>query len=101
MIHPTNQNAIICANLSHDPRIFNDPFGELQHRAFKCNSARTENIDSPSLLSVHLNRSSMVATPRLVDSQITRRLYIDLDKIPTKTIFSCRQRSSGVRAGSS
>ena len=80
MIHPTNQNAIICANLSHDPRIFNDPFGELQHRAFKCNSARTENIDSPSLLSVHLNRSPMVATPRLIDSQITRRLYIDLDK---------------------
>jgi|TARA_A100001015_G_scaffold179155_2_gene199172 exodeoxyribonuclease-1 len=80
MIHPTNQNAIICANLSHDPRIFNDPFGELQHRAFKCNSARIENIDSPSLLSVHLNRSPMVATPRLIDSQITRRLYIDLDK---------------------
>ena len=80
MIHPTNQNAIICANLSHDPCIFEDSFGKLQHRNFNCNAARTENIDSPPLLSVHLNRFPMVATPWLIDSQIARRLNIDLDK---------------------
>ncbi len=80
VIHPTNQNAIICANLSYDPCIFNDPFEKLQHRIFKGNAVCAENIDAPPLLIVHLNKSPMVATPRLIDSQIARRLNINLDK---------------------
>ena len=50
MIHPTNQNAIICANLAYDPCIFNDPFEKLQHRIFKVNAVCAENIEAPPLL---------------------------------------------------
>ena len=80
VIHPTNQNAIICANISHDPCIFNGPFEKLQHRIFKGNAVCAENIDAPPLLIIHLNKSPMAAALGLIDSQIAKRLNINLDK---------------------
>ena len=59
---------------------FNDPFEKLQPRILKGNAVCVENIDAPPLLIIHLNKSPMVATPGLIDSQIAKRLNINLDK---------------------
>ena len=80
MVHPINQNAIICADLSRDPSIFKHTSEELHHEIFMGNEALKENNDVPSLLTVHLNRCPIVATPKLVDSKIAQKLNINLDK---------------------
>ena len=63
-----------------DPSIFNHTAKELYHEIFMGNEALKENTDVPSLLTVHLNRCPIVATPKLGDSKIAQKLNINLDK---------------------
>ncbi|MEM8500586.1 MAG: exodeoxyribonuclease I [Pseudomonadota bacterium] len=78
--HPTNSNGIVCVDLRNDPQpLLNLPAVELRRLLFL--SADERDADTPRipLKTIHLNRSPMVATARLLDEPLSRRLQLDLE----------------------
>lgn len=78
--HPLNKNEIICFNLAVDPR----PLLELdaqaiRARVFTATDRLPAGADRIPLKGVHINRSPVVATAKLLDAQTATRLGIDLD----------------------
>lgn len=76
--HPRNNNSIICYDLSVDPQ----PLLTLSAEAI-CDRLYVRQEDLPEgceripLKEIHLNRSPIVATPKLLDNQAAERLGID------------------------
>lgn len=76
--HPQNRNAVICLDLAGDPRPLLELEGEaLRQRVF---GTAEERRDHPrlGLKLIHINRSPVVLTPRLLDAATARRLQQDL-----------------------
>jgi exodeoxyribonuclease-1 len=78
--HPKNRNEIICYDLAEDPT----PIEELDAQAlaaqlFAPASELAEGVTRPGLKTVHLNRSPMLVTPKLLDPPTAERLGIDVE----------------------
>jgi exodeoxyribonuclease-1 len=74
--HPVNKNAVLVANLSQDPTQWLDLSAEeLAERLF---TKQTEDAPvRPGIKAIHLNKSPIVATPKLLDDSTQQRLNID------------------------
>jgi exodeoxyribonuclease-1 len=78
--HPQNRNEIICYDLAEDPA----PIEELDASAlaaqlFTPAAELADGVRRPGLKTVHLNRSPMLVTPKLLDPSTAERLGIDVE----------------------
>ncbi|MBD2858705.1 exodeoxyribonuclease I [Spongiibacter sp. KMU-158] len=77
-LHPQNRNSVICYDLSADPQpLIDGDVDEIMRRVF---SSAADLGDTPRipLKEIHINRSPMVATSKLLDEHSAERLQIDL-----------------------
>ena len=79
--HPTNKNAVICYDLSADPEVLiNLDSDEIKQRVFTAAKGLPEGIERIALKLVHLNKAPMVATPKVVDTSVAKRLSINVQR---------------------
>jgi len=77
--HPTNKNAVICFDLSADPNLLISlDKAEIKQRVFSRAQDLPEGVERIPLKLVHLNKAPMVATPKVVDTVVAKRLSINL-----------------------
>ena len=77
--HPRNKNEIICYDLATDPA----PLAELdadklRERLFTPAADLPEGVERLGIKSIHINKSPLVATPKLLDPATAERLGIDV-----------------------
>jgi exodeoxyribonuclease-1 len=78
MAHPLNTNGIIVFDLAGDPAGLLDlPAEEIRRRLFSTRQALGQGVERIALKTVHINRSPMVVTPRILDEAGYQRLGID------------------------
>ncbi len=78
--HPFNKNEIICFNLSVDPRpLLEFDAQAIRELVFTATDQLPDGAARIPLKGVHINRSPVVATAKLLDRQTAGRLGIDLD----------------------
>ena len=76
--HPVNKNEIICYDLAVDPAPLESlNADELAARLFAKSADLPEGEERPGIKTVHLNRSPMLMTPKLLDPAAAERLGID------------------------
>lgn len=76
--HPVNKNSIICYNLSVDPQpLFDLSVDEIYQRVYSKQADLGEGVERIPLKEIHLNKSPVVATPKLLDPEAAERLGID------------------------
>ena len=80
--HPTNKNEVICFDLAEDPATLADLDADtLRERLFVASGDLPEGTERPGLKSIHVNRSPLVATPKLVaDPATAERLGLDVER---------------------
>jgi exodeoxyribonuclease-1 len=76
--HPRNKNEIICYDLAYDPA----PLAELdadalRERLFTPSADLPAGVERLGIKSIHINKSPIVATPKLLDPASAERLGID------------------------
>lgn len=77
-MHPVNKNAVIVFDLSADPSLLLDLDAEtIAERVFTRQEDLEEGSERVPLKAVHLNKSPMLATPKIIDRAAERRLGID------------------------
>jgi exodeoxyribonuclease-1 len=78
MRHPTNKNSVICYDLSVDPSPFiHLSSDEVIERIYVKASALPAGIERIPLKEVHLNKSPMVITAKMLDDKTAQRLNIN------------------------
>ena len=79
--HPTNNNSIICVDLSFDPEALIDlDADEISYRVFTPNQLLRDDQSRIPLKEVHLNKAPVVTTNKLIDSEVAERLNISLER---------------------
>lgn len=79
--HPSNKNSVIVYDLSVDPQPLMDLSPkDIMQRVFSSAEDLPEGQTRIPLKEVHINRSPIVATARLLDEKNSPRLGIDLDQ---------------------
>jgi len=79
--HPSNKNGIICYDLSADPELLLSLEAEqIKQRVFTSADNLAEGVERIPLKVVHLNKAPMVATPKVVDATVAKRLSINLER---------------------
>ena len=79
--HPTNNNGVICFDLSADPeRLIKLDSEEIQKRLFTRSEDLAHGVERLPLKVVHLNKAPVVCTPKVVDSSVSKRLNIDMQR---------------------
>ena len=77
--HPTNNNGIICIDLSADPDMLIDLNAQqIRQRVFTSVDDLGDGESRIPLKVVHLNKAPVVATHKLVDSVVAERLGLDV-----------------------
>ncbi|MFK8021208.1 MAG: exodeoxyribonuclease I [Pseudomonadales bacterium] len=77
--HPTNSNGVICVDLRHDPSpLFELSAAELSQHLYMPANERGENSINVPLKTIHLNRSPIVATQKLLDDKAAERVKLDV-----------------------
>ncbi len=77
-MHPTNKNGVIVYDLSADPAMLMDlTVDEIHQRLFVRQEDLPEGVFRVPLKVVHLNKSPMLVTPKLVDSNAEKRMQLD------------------------
>lgn len=77
-MHPTNKNGVIVYDLSADPQLLIDlSADEIHQRLFSRQEDLPENVSRMALKVVHLNKSPILATPKLVDGDAEKRMQLD------------------------
>ncbi len=77
--HPENKNAVIAINLAADPRPLLDlDCDAIRERLFGAREHLPEGAARIPLKAIHLNRSPVLLTPKLLDGESAKRLGIDL-----------------------
>ncbi|HEY7773059.1 MAG TPA: exodeoxyribonuclease I [Marinagarivorans sp.] len=77
-LHPKNKNAVIVFDLSQDPRdLISLSAEQIAQRVFSSAAELPEGEERISLKAVHLNKSPVVLTPKLLTSDNAQRLNID------------------------
>ncbi|BFM06410.1 exodeoxyribonuclease I [Halioxenophilus aromaticivorans] len=78
--HPTNKNSIICFDLSADPTpLFQLSAEQIQEKLYTKTEDLPEDEERLALKEVHLNKSPVLATAKLLTPEHASRLQIDLD----------------------
>lgn len=80
--HPYNKNSIICYNLAIDPEpLLNLSAAQIKERVFSKSDeqAHRQSNERIPLKEIHLNKSPMVITPKILTSDNAKRLHIDKD----------------------
>lgn len=76
--HPVNRNEIICFDLSADPEPLEDLTPQaLAQLLFASAADLPKGASRPGLKTVHINRSPMLVTPKMLDPATAERLGID------------------------
>ena len=76
--HPVNKNEIICFDLSADPGPLHDLAPQaLAQLLFTSAADLPEGATRPGLKTVHINRSPMLVTPKMLDPATAERLGIE------------------------
>ena len=89
--HPVNKNEIICFDLAAEPSMLADLDEDtLRQRLFAPWSELPEGVERPGIKGIHINRSPVVATPKLLDSATAERLGVDVQE--------CYKRREELRA---
>lgn len=79
--HPTNGNGIICIDLSVDPQpLIKLDSEEIKQRLFTPSKDLADGVERIPLKVVHLNKAPLVSTVKVVDSAVSKRLNIDLQR---------------------
>ncbi|RYZ95230.1 MAG: exodeoxyribonuclease I [Moraxellaceae bacterium] len=77
-IHPSNKNSVIAYNLCVEPSdMLRLPVAELRHRLFSRADELPEGVTRIALKEVHLNKTPMLLTPAMLDTDTAARLGID------------------------
>lgn len=76
-VHPTNPNGVICYDLSVDPTPLLELSAE-QIRARVFTAADKLDGERIPLKTIHINKSPVVATVKMVDAAIAQRIHVDL-----------------------
>ena len=77
--HPTNSNGVVCVDLRYDPSpLFELSATELSRHLYMPASERSENSINVPLKTIHLNRSPIVATQKLLDNKAAERVKLDV-----------------------
>lgn len=80
--HPTNNNGIICFDLSADPApLLELSAEEIRARVFTANADLPEGAERIPLKTVHINRCPVVATVKLLDDAAADRLQLDKQQV--------------------
>ena len=78
MMHPSNKNSVICYDLSVDPQpLLALSSDEVMERLYIKQEELPEGCERIPLKEIHLNKSPIVATPKLLDTESCDRLGID------------------------
>lgn len=78
MKHPVNSNGVVVFDLSSDPgSLLELPAQEIRRRVFSTRQALGEGVERIALKTVHINRSPMLVTPKILDAAGYQRLGID------------------------
>ncbi len=78
MQHPVNSNSIICYDLSVDPQpLLHLSVDEIKERVFVRQADLPEGIERIPLKEIHINKSPIIATPKLLDDTAAERLGIN------------------------
>ena len=89
--HPVNKNEVICFDLAAEPSMLVDLDEDtLRQRLFAPWSELPEGVERPGIKGIHINRSPVVATPKLLDSATAERLGVDVQE--------CYRRREELRA---
>ena len=89
--HPVNKNEIICFDLASDPACLEELSAEaLAERLFCARGELPEGVERPGIKSIHINRSPIVVTPKLLDPATAERLGMDVE--------ACRVHRSRLQA---
>lgn len=79
--HPTNKNGIICYDLAVDPApLLALTAEEIRARLYTPKDELAEGVERIPLKTVHANRCPVIATPKLMDEGVAKRLQLDLAK---------------------
>ena len=79
--HPVNKNEIICYDLAMDPSVLAELDAQaIAGRLFAKAADLPEGVERPGLKSVHINRSPVLVTPKLLDAVTAERLGIDVPR---------------------
>lgn len=77
-MHPVNSNGVIVLDLAADPALLLELSAEeIRERLFTPREELAEGVERVPLKVVHLNKSPMLVTPRMVDEQVEERLQLD------------------------
>ncbi|MGI1678625.1 MAG: exodeoxyribonuclease I [Cellvibrionaceae bacterium] len=80
-MHPTNKNGVIVYDLSADPSMLIDlTADEIHERLFVRQEDLPEDVSRVPLKVVHLNKSPILVTPKLVDGDAEKRMLLDKAK---------------------
>lgn len=78
MMHPRNSNSVICYNLAVDPQpLLTLSVDEIYQRLYTPQAELPEGVSRIALKEIHLNKSPMIVTPKLLDAEAAARLQID------------------------
>ena len=79
--HPTNKNEIICCDLAVDPAPLAElDAGRLGELLFSPAAELPDGVERPGIKTIHINRSPVLVTPKLLDPQAAERLAIDVPR---------------------
>lgn len=79
-MHPKNKNSVICFDLTCDPEpLFNLSSAEILEKLYTPTAELAEGEERIALKEIHLNKSPVIATPKLLDEASANRLGIDLN----------------------
>lgn len=77
-MHPINSNGVIMFDLSADPALLLElSTEEIAERLFTPRDQLPEGVERVPLKVVHLNKSPVLVTPKLVDERVEERLQLD------------------------
>lgn len=78
-MHPSNKNAIICYDLSVDPRpLIELGVSDIQARLFTRREDLPEGCERIALKAIHVNKCPIVLTAKMLDADAAQRLNIDV-----------------------
>ena len=78
MMHPKNKNSVIAYDLSVDPEpLLSLSAEQVAERVYSKQEDLAEGVERIPLKEIHLNKSPMLATPKLLDDAAAQRLGID------------------------
>ena len=78
-VHPTNNNGVICVDLSADPTdLIHADVEQIQARVFSPKDELSAEAPRIPLTSVYLNKVPVVTSPSLLDEDTAKRLNIDV-----------------------